>query len=111
MNLDERKVPKVADTEPVYLDEIAYQIGEIVPGCPLDLLRVYALLARVSGPNTTLEHVHDAWGIWRVATRPDHPALVPFARLSPEVRQLDAPYRDAIRKVASRVAIEEDRHA
>ena len=54
------------------------------------------------GTETTLENVHDAWSTWRDATRPDHPSLVPFAELAPDVQELDRKYADAIREVAER---------
>jgi len=84
-----------------YVDDLAGDIGLHVPDCPPDLLRLYALLTLTVGENVTLENVHDAWAVWRCATRPDHPALIPFDDLSPEVRALDQPYADAIRQVAS----------
>jgi hypothetical protein len=61
-----------------------------------DLLRLYTLLVLTTGTGTTAENVHDAWSAWRILTRPDHPALKPFAELSPEVAELDQPYADAI---------------
>lgn len=71
--------------------------------CPPDLLRLYALLALTSGEDTTLENVHDAWSCWLDATRPAHPALVPFADLPADVQELYRKYMDAIRKVAAEV--------
>ena len=38
--------------------------------------------------NTTLRDVHDAWAIWRHQARPDHPAIVPFDELTPDVQEL-----------------------
>ena len=69
--------------------------------CPPDLLRHYALLVLTVGADTALVDVHDAWACWREATRPDHPSLVPFGDLTPEVQELDRKYMDAIRKVAA----------
>ena len=94
-------LPPQPEPQPNYIDAIAASIGAIVPDCPQDLLRLYALLALTAGDGVTLEHVHDAWAVWRCATRPDHPSLVPFGELSREVQELDAPYRDAIRAVAA----------
>lgn len=48
----------------------------------------------------TERDVHDAWAVWRAPTRPDHPALAPFDHLTPDVQALDAPYAEAIRKIA-----------
>lgn len=64
------------------------------------LYRVYALLAVTTGTDTTLEHVHDAWAVWTLGSRPDHRSLIPFDRLSERVQALNAPYRDAIVDVA-----------
>jgi hypothetical protein len=69
-----------------------------------DLLRLYTLLLLVTGHNTTREDVHNAWAAWRAMTRPDHPALIPFAELSPEVAALDEPYARAIRLAAEALA-------
>jgi hypothetical protein len=87
-----------------YLDDLANEIGLLLPSCPEDLLRLYALLALTVGEYVTLENVHDAWSAWRAVSKPDHPSLVPFAELSPEVQALDAPYAEAIRQVAAGVA-------
>jgi len=84
-----------------YFDEVTARLDELIPGNDPALLRYYALLVLTGGVNTTREHVHDAWSAWRTVTRPEHPALVPLERLSPEVQALDDPYVDAIRKVAA----------
>lgn len=89
-----------------YIDTLAGDIGLIVPDCPLDLLRLYALLALVKGDQVTLEDVHNAWAVWRAASaKPGHPALVPFGELARSVQELDSPYADAIRRVASHVEL------
>lgn len=88
-----------------YLDALAADIGLLVPNCPLDLLRVYALLALVKGDQVTEGNVHDAWSAWRAMARPDHPSLIPFGDLAPGVQALDKPYADAIRRVASHVEL------
>lgn len=88
-----------------YIDALAARIGLIVPDCPQELLRLYALLALAKGESTTLNDVHDAWSVWRAATKPDHPALVPFQELAPGVQALDAPYRDAIHQVAATAGV------
>ena len=85
-----------------YLSVITGRLAAKLPGCPTDLLRMYALLVLTTGTETTLENVHDAWSTWRDATRPDHPSLVPFAELAPDVQELDRKYADAIREVAER---------
>lgn len=70
-------------------------------GSDTELLRFYALLVHTTGINTTLEDVHTAWALWREQSRPEHPDLVPFEQLSPEVAEYDRPYRDLIRHVAA----------
>ena len=84
-----------------YIDEIASGLGARFPGKPMDLLRLYALLVLTTGEDTTLENVHDAWAAWRAPTHPDNPSLVPFADLTPEVRERDRKYVDAIREVSA----------
>lgn len=84
-----------------YITQVTGDLAGRLPDCGPDLLGLYALLVLTTGEGTTLENVHDAWAVWREATRPDHPSLVPFADLAPEVQALDAKYRDAIREVAA----------
>lgn len=90
-----------------YIDEIAravFRLSEQSDDVPaadeMALYRIYAVLVLTTGQATTNEHVHDAWAAWRATTRPDHRSIVPFASLAPDVQDLDAPYRDAIRAVA-----------
>lgn len=66
----------------------------------LPLFYNYALLMRAKGVDTQLEDVHDAWAAWASAARPDHPALVPFEELTPEIQALDQPFLEAIREAA-----------
>ena len=86
---------------PNYVQEVLDELAERLPDCDTPLLELYALLALTAGTGTTLEDVHQAWAVWRNRTRPDHPSLVPFAALAPEVRELDRKYADAIREVAA----------
>lgn len=98
----------MSDTKPEgpanYIDALAGEIGLLVPDqdCPQDLLRLYAVLALTRGTMTTLEDVHDTWSAWMAGRVPSHPALVPFAHLSPEVQQLDWPYAEAVQMAAGR---------
>lgn len=69
-----------------------------------DLLRFYALLALTVGEKVTLTQVHDAWSLWRFATRPDHRSLIPFDELDPATQAKDQPYVDGIRRAAARIA-------
>jgi hypothetical protein len=89
---------------PNYLDRLAGEIGLLAPGCPVPLLRIYAVLALAKGCEVTLEDVHNSWVAWQAETLPDHPSLVPFGDLSPVKQAMDAPYRDAIAAVAGRLA-------
>lgn len=83
-----------------YVDRVTRDLASALDDCPPELLRLYTLLALVKGAETTLEDVHDAWSVWRADTRPDHPSLIPFGDLSPEVQALDGKYRDAIAEAA-----------
>lgn len=82
-------------------EEVAAESGSL----PADeLTKAYALLALTTGTGTTLENVHDAWGMWRAfSDRPDHADLVWFPALSIENAKWDRPYRDAIRRTAARL--------
>jgi hypothetical protein len=64
------------------------------------LLDLYTLLVFTEGVNTSLEHVHDAWSIWKNRIRPDHHSLIPFNELSARVQGLDAKYAKAICQTA-----------
>lgn len=74
-----------------------------MPGEDPDLIHLYTLLALTKGEATTLADVHDAWALWRMQTRPDHPSLVPFGELTPETQEYDRPYMEAIHQVAREV--------
>lgn len=65
-----------------------------------DLLNLYTLLVFVHGESCRLEHVHDAWALWRNHSKPDHPSLVPFKDLDTETKELDRKYTEAIQEVA-----------
>ncbi len=84
-----------------YIDRIATQIatecGDANPD--MSLYRIYAVLALVCGEEVENIDVHDAWSAWIAATKPDHRSLIPFDDLTPEVQELDSPYRDAIIRV------------
>lgn len=68
-----------------------------------DMLRFYTLLCLVRGEATSAEDVHQAWALATIRYNPAHRSLVPFGELAPEVRAMDEPYRDAIRRAARRV--------
>jgi hypothetical protein len=83
-----------------YIDRIASQVEALLPDCPKELLRIYALLILVKGTFVTAQDVHDAWSVWTAAVRPDHRSLVPFDELTPQVQELDEPPRRAIAQLA-----------
>lgn len=84
-----------------YVQSIIDQLHAELPDCDLDLIGFYALLVLVAGPSTTFQDVHDAWAVWRNQTDPEHRSLKPFDELTPEVQELDSPYRATIVRVAS----------
>jgi len=80
-----------------YIQDIVTRLTDILVWQDVLLLRFYAQLVLTTGTETTLENVHDAWSSWRDVTNPGHKSLVPFRKLTKEVRELDRPYMDAIR--------------
>ena len=91
-----------------YIDDLAKKIrsampSELVPDEPDvdDLFRIYALIGRVRGRAVSAKDVHDAWSTWMASRGQNHESLVPYAKLSPEVRAKDQPFVDAIRKAVS----------
>lgn len=79
-----------------YIQTGADKLDEALPGLDPDLARLYVLLILAKGGETTRKDVHDAWALWRNTTRPDHPALIEFDELTPEVQELDQKYLTAI---------------
>lgn len=69
-----------------------------------DLLDLYTLLVFVTGVHTELEHVHDAWAIWRNRTNPRHQSLIPFPDLQQDIQEMDRKFAQAIRETAQEVA-------
>lgn len=90
----------------MYLDTISERIRSHIPDDrmpaenPEDLLRLYAVLLRVKGIDVTESDVHDAWSMWIARDRPTHESLIPYEDLTPEVREQDAVFANAIRKAA-----------
>jgi hypothetical protein len=89
-----------------YIDRIAASVyAELHDDRPLppdqrELYLGYAVLVLVVGEAADLEDVHDAWAAWAARHEPGSRALRPFAELPAEVQELDARFRDAIRRVA-----------
>ena len=67
------------------------------------LLDLYTLLVFTTGVATTLEHVHDAWSVWKNTINDKHPALIPFSELTKEKQELDQEYAAAIIETALQV--------
>ena len=65
------------------------------------LLDLYTLLVLTRGTACTSQDIHDAWAVARQHTRPEHPDLVPFEALTPQVQGYDVKYRDAVRAAAA----------
>lgn len=86
-----------------YIDEAREFLAKELPDLEESLLDLYTLLVLTQGVNTTRESVHDAWAVWRSRTDPKHRSVVPFGELCPDVQALDAPYADAIVRVAERL--------
>lgn len=89
-----------------YIDELAGDIKrevgpDLLPEGNVDsLFRVYALLALLKGEEVSPQDVHDAWTVWMSDQDPGHRSLKPFAELDAETQSADAPFADAIRRVA-----------
>lgn len=98
-----------------YIDKLATSIGNhcgMSMGTQRErqLLRLYAVVALVLREEGICnEDVHDAWSAWRLDDKPDHPAIVPFDQLTPEVQELDTKFRDAIYKAMVEQGLIEDR--
>lgn len=90
-----------------YIQHMIDFIRDELPGIDPGLAELYALLALTRGGECTLQDVHDAWGVWRNRTNPEHQSLVPFHALRPEVQLLDGDYRDAIVRATLRGVIED----
>ncbi len=97
----------MAEPSATYMDRIAEAVyGELHDGRPLPdgqrgLYLGYAVLVLVAGDAVDLEDVHDVWAAWAARHDPGSTALRPFAELPAEVQAQDAPFRDAIRRVAA----------
>lgn len=92
-----------------YIDELAHEIAVAANEDEFDvesllgsLYRIYAVLCLVKGAAVTSRDVHDAWSAWASDSNWDHPSIVPFDELPPDIQAKDDPYRDAIRSVADK---------
>ena len=92
-----------------YIFDIAQRIRrevpqEVLPDEDTDLLfLMYAVLVLTVGEDVRAEDVHDAWSAWMTYRDPSHESIKPFAQLSPETKETDQPFVEAIRKIASQL--------
>jgi hypothetical protein len=67
------------------------------------LFLFYAVLALAKGAAVTNSDVHDAWVAWKTSRGEGaHESATPFGELSTSVQAEDAPFAEAIRRVAPR---------
>lgn len=91
-----------------YLEKLAREVKNEVPprliptGETETLFLLYALLVRVKGISVTASDVHDTWSTWMISHGQMHSLLVPFSALSSDAQEQDAPFVEAIRRVARR---------
>jgi hypothetical protein len=90
----------------MYLNDIAKVIKSHIPEERMpsenaeELLNLYAVLVRAKGTNVTESDIHDAWSTWIVKQNKEHESLVPYEDLTPDVREQDVAFTDAVRKTA-----------
>lgn len=90
----------------MYLDNIASTIRQQIAERHLpsthsdELLLLYAVLLRAKGDTVTNSDVHDAWSAWMVKRDRNHPSLLPYDELNPEVQSEDQLFTTAIRTAA-----------
>lgn len=84
-----------------YLTPVIDRLTDLLDDCPAELIDLYSLLVVTKGKQTTLEDVHEAWGIWKNRIKPDHKSLVPFNELTFEVQELDRKYMEAIHEASN----------
>ena len=94
-----------------YIDIVASEVREATPRDRLPahghdlaaLFRLYALVARIKGEQTTAADVHDAWSVWMLNRGEADEAIRPFEELH-DAQQCDddEPIVAAIRSAAKR---------
>jgi hypothetical protein len=91
-----------------YLGKLAEEVKNEIPpnllpnGDTETLFLLYATLVRVKGNHVTASDVHDSWSAWMMIQGQTHSLLVPFSALSSDAQDQDAPFVEAIRRVARR---------
>lgn len=83
---------------------VAYVAARGATPLRADLVRFYALLVLLTGGQTTVEHVHDAWSCSTIGDRPEHKSIVMFADLDEATQDRDYRHRDMIHTVAQQWA-------
>lgn len=83
-----------------YVDDARATLMGFLPDHTGSLLDLYTLLVLVTGEETTLKNVHDAWAVWSNRTDPTHRSIVPLEDLPPATQELDRTYVEAIRLTA-----------
>lgn len=74
--------------------------GTEVPSGSEELFRIYAVLLRAKGADTTAADVHDAWSAWMAGSDPEHESIAPFSELDSDTQAEDGPFLSAIRRAA-----------
>lgn len=95
----------------MYLDNITERIRSHIPPDRMpddnadELLHLYAVLARAKGTDVTESDIHDAWSAWMSSRDPEHESLVTFEELTPEVREQDTIFANAVRQAAQELGL------
>jgi len=89
-----------------YLHRLARRIEaqvpvELVPPDSSGLFLLYAVLVRAKRNRLNAEDVHDAWVAWMEMRGEDHPSMVEFGLLRPEIQREDEPFVAALRAAAA----------
>jgi hypothetical protein len=90
-----------------YIQNAIDDLEQRLPDCDFDLIELYALLALTVPETDTVEQVmmsvHEAWGVWRNRTNPEHKSLIPFDQLDQATQEYDRKYAEAILATAKAI--------
>lgn len=92
-----------------YLEHLADTIRREAGDSSTDndlLYLIYAVLLRSSGRSVDASAVHDAWAAWAIWSGRSGPQAVPWESLTSAEKALDAPFVEAIRRVAAADSME-----
>lgn len=90
-----------------YIERDAARIRNCLPGGTAlpegadELFRIYAVLLRTKGAETSISDVHDAWSAWMSGKEPEHDSIRPFNKLDEVTQAEDQPFLVAIKKAAT----------